>query len=146
MKNIITIVAILVILSSPSTAVSKEGPTDDLIQMGAYVATDDIERSESFYTALFGRAPIIKLEHFIAFEVAGGIFAIADRQVYAAKSVSGSGSVPYIHSTDLAAVRNRIEAATGTDAPEIISEPGIKLVKVTDPDGQLVEFFTLAGP
>jgi len=144
MKTLMRVFAILGIVTLPMATVADENPSD-LIQMGAYVASDDLAKSETFYRTLFDRDPIIKLDNFIAFDVAGGIFAIARRDVYAPGSVPGAGAVPYIHSTDLTAVQARIEAATGKDAPQIIVEPGIQLLKVTDPDGQLVEFFSLTG-
>ena len=75
--------------------------------------------------------------------MAGGIFAIAKRDVYAPESAPGSGAVPYIHSSDLKAVQARIKKATGEDPPAIIVEPGIHLLKIVDPNGQLVEFFLL---
>ena len=144
MKKVMRVLATLGILSLPAVTVADENPSD-LIQMGAYVASDDMAKSEAFYKALFDREPVIKLDNFIAFDVAGGIFAIARRDVYAPGSVPGSGAVPYIHSTDLTAVQTRIEKATGKDAPEIIVEPGIQLLKVIDPGGQMVEFFSLTG-
>ena len=144
MKRCMRVLATLSILTLPVTTVAEENPSD-LIQMGAYVASDNMATSEAFYKTLFDRDPIIKLDNFIAFDVAGGIFAIAKREVYAPGSVPGTGAARYIHSTDLTAVQARIEKATGKDAPEIIVEPGIHLLKVTDPDGQLVEFFSLTG-
>ena len=144
MKTVAGVLATLGILTLAAATVADEAPSD-LIQMGAYVASDDMTTSETFYKTLFDRDPIIRLDDFIAFDVAGGIFAIARREVYAPGSVPGTGAVPYIHSTDLTAVQARIEKATGEDAPEIIVEPGIHILKVTDPGGQLVEFFTLTG-
>ncbi len=144
MNTVVRVFALLGILTLPIAAVASED-SSDLIQMGAYVAADDMAASETFYKTLFDRDPIIKLDNFIAFDVAGGIFAIARRKVYAPGSVPGTGAVPYIHSTDLAAVQARIKRATGRDAPEIIVEPGILLLKITDPNGQLVEFFSLTG-
>jgi len=49
-----------------------------------------------------------------------------------------------MQSADLEALRARI-MATGANAPEIIEEPGIHLLKITDPNGQLIEFFNLTG-
>lgn len=144
-RVIAKILAVLATLSLPTIMIPKNEPTGDLIQMGTYIATDKLAESERFYTALFGREPVIKLEKFIAYDIAGGIFAIADRAAYAPASVPGAGSVPYIHSTDLAAVRARIETATNKTAPEIINEPGIQLLKIADPNGQLLEFFTFTG-
>ena len=61
---------------------------------------------------------------------------------YAPGSVAGSGAVPYLQSADLEVLHARATTA-GVTAPEIIEEPGIHLLKITDPNGQLVEFFRL---
>ena len=118
---------------------------DPLVAMGAYVASDDMDRSEAFYRALFDRQPVIRLDDFIAFDVSGGWFAIVSRERYAAGSVPGNGAVPYIQSGDLEMIRERYGAASDGEAPDIIEEPGISILKVYDPEGQLVEFFTLTG-
>lgn len=144
MNLIIRLTAVLIFATLLAVAMPHE-EANDLVQMGAYVATDDMAESEAFYTALFGDEPVIKLDNFIAFDVADGIFAIIKRDVYAPNASSGTGSVPYIHSTDLTAVQARVEAATGELAPEIIVEPGIHILKLTDPNGQLVEFFSLTN-
>lgn len=112
--------------------------------MGAYVATDDMEGSEAFYSTLFDRAPAIGQPNFVAFDVAGGWFAVVSRDKYAPEAMPGSGAVPYLQATDLKALQDRT-AATGITVPEIIEEPGIHLLKITDPNGQLIEFFKLTG-
>lgn len=115
-----------------------------IMAMGVYVPTDDMEGSKAFYRTLFDSAPTIGLPDFVAFEVAGGWFAIVSRDKYAPDSTPGSGAVPYLQSADLGALQARI-AATGAVAPGIIEEPGIQLLKITDPNGQLIEFFRLTG-
>jgi len=116
MKRVTGVFATLAFLTLPVATVAEESPSD-LIQMGAYVASDDLAASESFYSTLFDRDPIIKLENFIAFDVAGGIFAIARREIYAPDALPGTGAVPYIHSADLTAVQARIETATEKTHP-----------------------------
>ncbi len=61
-----------------------------------------------------------------------------------ASVMPSSGAVPYLQSSDLEALQERASAA-GTDAPDIIEEPGIHLLKITDPKGQLIKFFALMG-
>ncbi|MEM9582118.1 MAG: hypothetical protein AAGA08_03300 [Pseudomonadota bacterium] len=115
-----------------------------ILAMGAYVPTDDMSVSEEFYRVLFDRAPVIELPDFVAFNIQGGWFAIASRSKYAPGSMPGSGAVPYLQSSNLEALQERASAA-GADAPDIIEEPGIHLLKITDPNGQLIEFFALMG-
>ncbi|MGZ2257693.1 VOC family protein [Roseobacter sp. A03A-229] len=136
---------VLLLLMPLSAQSADRQPEGDPLAMGAYVPTDDIARAEAFYRRVLDRAPVIALEDFVAFDVAGGWFAIVSRARYAPGAVAGSGAVPYLQSRDLEAVRARVAEATGAPAPEIIVEPGIELLKVLDPDGQLVEFFRLTG-
>lgn len=138
-------VALAILLAGADTTAAQEGPGDQAITaMGAYVPTDDMIASESFYRTLFDRAPVIELPDFVAFDIAGGWFAIVSRARYAPSAIPGSGAVPYLQSSDLAALRARAEDA-GAPAPRIIEEPGIHLLKITDPNGQLIEFFRLVG-
>ncbi|WP_170560057.1 VOC family protein [Ruegeria atlantica] len=113
-----------------------------IVAMGAYVATDDMEGSVAFYRKLFDSAPVVGLPDFVAFDVAGGWFAVVSRKKYAPGSEPGLGAVPYLQATDLEELRARA-TATGIAAPEIIEESGIHLLKITDPNGQLIEFFKL---
>lgn len=115
-----------------------------ILVMGAYVPTDNMAVSEEFYRTLFDRNPVIELPDFVAFNIEGGWFAIASRSKYAPGSMPGSGAVPYLQSNDLLTLQERASAA-GADAPDIIEEPGIYLLKITDPNGQLIEFFALMG-
>ena len=117
---------------------------DAILAMGAYVPTNDMASSEAFYQTLFDREPVIQLDDFVAFDVAGGWFAIVSRDRYAPDSVPGTGSVPYLQSGDLEQVRARA-AQTGLSMPEIAEEPGIRLLKFIDPNGQPIEFFMLTG-
>ena len=144
MKMIATL-ALSALLLMANTARS-ETPAGDpaILAMGAYVPTDDMAGSEAFYRLVFDRDPVIALNDFVAFDVAGGWFAIVSRARYAPNSVAGTGSVPYLQSADLESLRARV-ARTGQTAPEIIEEPGIDILKIIDPNGQLIEFFSLTG-
>lgn len=117
---------------------------DAILAMGAYVPTDDMPSSEKFYRTLFDREPIIQLNDFVAFDVADGWFALVSRDIYAPDAVPGTGAVPYLQSGNLVALQARIALAGGT-VPAIIEEPGIHLLKISDPNGQLIEFFMLTS-
>ena len=96
------------------------------------------------YRTLFDSLPAIGFPDFVSCDVSCVWFAIVSRDRYAKGSVAGSGAVPYLQSADLEALQIRVTAA-GINAPEIIEEPGIDLLKITDPNGQLIEFFKLTG-
>ena len=118
---------------------------DPIVALGAYVATDDLDRSVAFYQGILDRNPLIALPDFVAFEVSGGWFAVVSRDRYAPGSVPGSGAVPYVQSTDLEAIRTRFAVASTQAAPAVIEESGIHLLQLRDPDGQLIEFFRLVS-
>jgi predicted enzyme related to lactoylglutathione lyase len=132
----------------PGKLTAESAPTTEtiapILAMGAYVPTDDMQGSKRFYRALFDKAPMIELPGFIAFDVAGGWFAVVSRETYAPGAQPGSGAVPYLQSADLDAVQARL-TSIGNKGGEIITEPGIQLLKITDPNGQLIEFFKLTG-
>ncbi len=144
--KLVKMLVLLVLLNLPLTAMSQAADQrQDFVRMGAYVASGDLARSEAFYQILFGRQPVIRLDDFIAFDIAGGWFAIVSRGRYAPDAISGSGAVPYIEAGDLEEIRQRASTALNGPAPSIIVEPGIRLLKLEDPDGQLIEFFSLSA-
>lgn len=144
MKSLLALGLVLILPATLSAAAADQPDPAPILSMGAYVPTDDMQGSEAFYRALFDRPPVIGLPHFVAFDVEGGWFAIVSRARYAPGAEPGSGAVPYLQSADLKALQARV-AATGATPPEIIEEPGIHLLKITDPNGQLIEFFKLTG-
>ncbi|MEM8937209.1 MAG: hypothetical protein AAGC77_12450 [Pseudomonadota bacterium] len=137
---------LIMVVFTTSTPLRAQPNSDDKAKavqaMGVYVASDDLQRSAVFYQTLFEKDPVIRLPDFIAFDIEGGWFAIASREKYAPGSQPGAGAVPYIQSGDLEEMRERVARATEKSAPAIIVEPGIQILKVEDPDGQLVEFFS----
>ncbi|MEM1284725.1 MAG: hypothetical protein AAGH43_05015 [Pseudomonadota bacterium] len=145
MMKLLQTLLLALAFGATASAAQADASSDPLVAMGAYVASDDMGQSEAFYMALFDREPVIRLDDFIAFDVSGGWFAIVSRARYAAGSVPGNGAVPYIQSGDLAAIQARFAGVSDSTVPDIIVEPGISILKVYDPEGQLVEFFALTG-
>ncbi|MGC3938711.1 VOC family protein [Roseobacter sp. EG26] len=144
MRRFVTLTLAAVLPTALGAEQAKSADPAPIMAMGAYVLTDDMEGSEAFYRALFEIDPAIGLPDFVAFDVAGGWFAIASRDKYAPGSEAGSGAVPYLQSADLETLQARATAA-GVTVPDIIEEPGIHLLKITDPNGQLIEFFKLTS-
>lgn len=143
MKRKIAAAATAITLLTSNDQIAFADTAEDLLSSGTYVAVDDIAHSELFYIILLGGEPEVKLADFVAFDISGGWLALVSRDRYAPGSTPGAGSVPYIQSGNLLAVQSRVESATGKDAPDIIQEPGIHLLKIKDPDGQLIEFYML---
>lgn len=145
MTSLFTLIFAALLPGVVNAETSVPANPDPIIAMGAYVPTDDIVVSEAFYSSLFAADPVIELPDFVAFNVAGGWFAIVSRERYAPEAEAGTGAVPYLQSNDLEALQARL-VSRGGEAPDIIEEPGIRLLKITDPNGQLIEFFSLTGP
>ena len=124
---------------------TARNPADEFRSMGVYVAVTDVGRSTAFYEGLFARKPTIVLDDFIGFTIGGGLFAVVSRERYHTGSSPGSGSVPYIAVDGLDIMRSRAATGTGEPKPDIITEPGIRLLKLLDPDGQIIEFYSLTG-
>ncbi|MGO4843990.1 hypothetical protein AB4144_68085, partial [Rhizobiaceae sp. 2RAB30] len=76
--------------------------------------------------AIFAREPVIRLDDLVAYDIAGGLFAIVSRERYAAGAIPGSGSVPYIGAEDLDMIRTRAATVSAEPVPAIITEPGIR--------------------
>ncbi|MEL7547451.1 MAG: hypothetical protein AAF088_15555 [Pseudomonadota bacterium] len=143
--KVLTVLLLSIHLLAANKALAETTPTDPaILAVGAYVPTDNLAASEAFYRTLFDRDPTFALNDFVAFDIEGGWFAIVSRAKYAPNSVSGTGSVPYLQSADLEEMQARV-AQTGRVVPEIIEEPGIDILKVVDPNGQLIEFFSLTA-
>ncbi|MEM9225838.1 MAG: hypothetical protein AAGA24_04940 [Pseudomonadota bacterium] len=118
-------------------------PADNLLKMGAYVAASDVERSAVFYEAVLGQSPVMALDGFVMFDVAGGILAVVSKDKYAPGAEPSLAAVPYIQVQDLERLRARVSGSLDQPVAEIIKEPGIDLLKLQDPEGQTVEFFQL---
>lgn len=143
MKTVLAAI-LAVLVAQPLWAQSKPNdPARAIVAMGAYVATEDIAGSAAFYEALLDREPAIALPDFVAFDVSGGWFALASKDRYAPHAQPGSGAVPYLQATDLVTIQTRVRKMLGDSSAMILQEPGIHILKVTDPNGQLVEFFQL---
>lgn len=123
-------------------------PPPTFERLGVYVLSGDMQRSETFYRSVFGRSPAVQTEVFIGFDVAGGLFAVVSRQAFAPEAVQGTSAIPYIKVSDIRAAYRHVE----TVAPEalhregVLEEGPISLFKFTDPDGNIIEYFSLQTP
>lgn len=138
---LITMTAII----SPAPVLSQEV---DVQRFGLYVLVDDVERSVAFYEALFEEVPQIRTPALVGFDVAGGLFGIVDRAVYAPNSARGGSVRPYIRVVDIESAFNRVKAI----APDRIEKPGIvtegpfRFFRFSDPDGNSLEIFSFSQP
>lgn len=116
-------------------------------RMGLYVVSTDMERSEAFYTAVFGQPAEVKFPGFIGFGIAGGLFAVVDRDTFAPQARTGQNVVPYLSVGDIRQAFEHVEAAApgAILPPGLIEEEAISLFKVADPDGNVLEYYALAA-
>ncbi|GAB2186056.1 VOC family protein [Roseibium sp. LAB1] len=117
-------------------------------RLGVYVLSDDLKRSRGFYKNIFSADPTIETDVFIGFDVAGGLFAVISKQTFAPDAKLGGNAVPYIKVEDIQAAHRHVDtiAPEAIKTPGLISEGPISLFKFTDPDGNIIEYYSLNAP
>lgn len=112
-------------------------------RFGLYVLADDVERSARFYEGLLATSPEVRTPALIGFNMAGGLFGIVSRKAYAAHEPRAGSVRPYIKVTDIKqAFAHASSIAPGSiEAPGIVSEGPFSFFRMTDPDGNVLEFF-----
>ncbi|MEM8988234.1 MAG: hypothetical protein AAGC95_16080 [Pseudomonadota bacterium] len=143
MKRIVALAGAILLGASGLADAEPVQDTDEFVRMGAYVAASDVGRSAEFYQTILGRPPMMALDGFVAFDVAGGILAVVSKAKYAPGSRPSLAAVPYIQVQDIKSLKERLAHKIEGPLPDIIEEPGIHLLKLSDPEGQTVEFFQL---
>jgi hypothetical protein len=128
-----------------ANADKSAGQPPEVERFGIYLVSDDVQRSSKFFAMLLAEEPQVRLPDFIGFDVAGGLLALVDRSRFAADAKRGDTAVPYIKVNDvqvlLAHVRKVAPQALVTQ--EAIVEGSLSIIKIRDPDGNLLEFFSL---
>jgi len=117
-------------------------------RFGLYVVSDDLTRSAAFYGQLFGKEPQVSNAGLVGFDVAGGFYAIVSRQAYAPNSVRGDRTIPYIKVADIESAfeRSRLLSPESLVTDRVVAEGPFRLFKIKDPDGNIVEFFSVSLP
>jgi predicted enzyme related to lactoylglutathione lyase len=113
--------------------------------MGAYVVADDLDRSAGFYTALFGRQPQVRTPGLVGFDVAGGLYAVVSKAAYAAGATRGGNVAPYLKVADIDAWFRHVQAvaAQGLVTKTVVREGPFALIKIADPDGNVLELYSV---
>jgi predicted enzyme related to lactoylglutathione lyase len=140
-------IAAFLVAPAPSAAQPDEVTMIETQSFGLYVLVQDVERSVAFYEALFGKSPHIRTPALVGFDVSGGLFGIVDRGTYGTGSTPGNSARPYIRVNDIekAFAHAYGVAAEGIEQPGIVTEGPFRFFRVTDPDGNVLEFFSF-GP
>lgn len=130
------------------SACGAAGQTDaaaTLDRMGVYIPVKDLTVSEAFYDDVLGRSADLRLPDFIGYTVGGGLFAIVSHERFAPDDSPG-GATPYIAVSDVEALHAQLLASHPSaieDGP--LKEPGITILKLRDPDGYRVEFYSITS-
>ena len=125
-------------LSTPTPAAGTD------MQLGVYVASGDIDRSTKFYAALFQVEPYLQTRTFVSFAINGGRFGIMPTAAYAYPMTRGNSAIPNILVVDIDAAYARIKALKPTMIQAKIATVGrMRLFDFTDPDGNVIEVFSL---
>ena len=116
-------------------------------RFGLYVVVADMNRSEAFYTQLFQKPPYVKTAQLIGFNVAGGLYAVFAARGLDRPLTRGDNSVPYLRVKNVQAEFMRVKElpARLLDA-EIVREGPVSLFRFADPDGNVLEFFSVREP
>ncbi len=127
---------------------TPETRDDRFSKAGVYVVAHDVEKTSKFYEGIFARAPSLKTPQFVGFDIAGGLFAVVSRQAFAPNSVRGDNAIPYIRAKDVVAEYERIAklAPEALRGRKLIHDGPLILFKMSDPDGNVVEFYSFAPP
>jgi len=115
--------------------------------MGTYVVSDDLDRSAAFYTALFGRPPQVRAPGLVGFDVAGGLYAVVSKAAYAPGAMRGGNAVPYLKVADIDAWFRHVQSVAPQSlvTKAVVREGPFALIKVADPDGNVVELYSVAA-
>lgn len=114
-------------------------------RFGLFVVVEDVDRASVFYEKVFGRKPQIRTPSLIGFDLAGGLFALASRTQYAPRVQRGDSTVPYIKVASVEALFKHVKtvAPASLQAATVTVEGPFRFFKIRDPDGNVVEFFSV---
>ena len=141
MKQLLLFIGTILMSLSVAATHAQDGSVE---KFGVYVMVADLERSREFYEKLFQKQPYVKNDRFVGFDVAGGLYAIFAGQATDGKLARGRNVVPYIRVKNADREFERVAALHAQLVDKhVIQEGPIKLFRLTDPDGNMIEFFSL---
>jgi len=116
------------------------------MRLGMYLVVRDLAVSTAFYAELLGTQPYVVTDRFAGFGMSGTLLAIFTEDAYPRELVRGNNAVPYIRVDDLDAELERIRRISGaTVGGDSVDEGVIRLFVFTDPDGNLIELYSLTA-
>jgi predicted enzyme related to lactoylglutathione lyase len=113
-------------------------------KLGMYVIAADVNKSRQFYERLFQKPPYFVNDTFAGFDIAGGLYAVFAASAADRKIDKGNSAVPYIRVKDAELEFERIKSLNVTMLDsKVLHEGPVKLFRIADPDGNVVEFFSV---
>ena len=138
---------LLCVLLWSLTAFEVHAQEENIARFGLYVTVADLQKASAFYEQLFQKKPYVRNDALVGFDVAGGLYALYTEQGASGKRVRGDSVVPYLRVKDLEKEFERLkQLGVRLIDEQIVVEGPIKLFKFADPDGNVIEFFSLAAP
>ncbi|HEV2746089.1 MAG TPA: VOC family protein [Allosphingosinicella sp.] len=130
------------------TALPARAQPAGIERFGLYVVAEDLDRASLFYERLFASKPQVRTAALVGFDVAGGLYAIVSRQAYAPAAIRGGNVVPYIKVRDIFAEFERVKrlAPASLQSGRVVDEGAFKFFRFADPDGNVIEFFSIEPP
>ena len=134
------------LLSAAAIASHNDVPVQ-FERFGAYVVVDSVDRTAAFYERVLGKSPQLRSQAMVGFDLAGGLFALVSKEKYAPNVVRGDNAVPYIKVANVERLFSHIEsvAPTSLQTTQVQVEGPFRFFKIRDPDGNIIEFFSV-GP
>jgi len=115
------------------------------MEIGLYVAVSDLDTSRKFYDRLFEKEPYMQTPNFAGYQISGGRFGLFLDSAYAFPLERGNSTVPNIKVADIESEFARVKALSPTKMQDQIVDVGpTKIFMFADPDGNVIEFFSVA--
>jgi catechol 2,3-dioxygenase-like lactoylglutathione lyase family enzyme len=111
-------------------------------RFGVYLRVASLDRSRAFYERVLGKQPYVANDRLVGFDVAGALLALYANPKEVAR---GRNVVPYIRVKSAEAEHLRLK---GLDVQlldeQVVVEGPLKLFRFADPDGNVLELFSLS--
>ena len=150
LRLFVTVILALTIVT-PAPAFAEEPgdaiPSIEFEQAGVYTLVDDLAAAKAFYVELLGLDPVFENPVFVGFYIEGGLFGVASRAQFSPDAEIGDRTVPYLRVKDIDATFARVKAIVPDRlvSDGVIREGPIALIKLRDPEGNLIEFYSISS-
>lgn len=111
-------------------------------RFGVYLRVGSLDRSRVFYERVLGKQPYVSNDRLVGFDVAGALLALYANSADA--SARGRNVVPYIRVQSADAEFTRLKSLDVQLLDDrVVVEGPLKLFRFADPDGNVLELFSL---